>query len=168
MRYLCIHDKLFTQFCTDQFGAATAVECAGLFLAVDGTAVGQARAVGKLPRDGQACCGGPMRAASVPASHLLDISGFEAWLPKVGASGGSGAKVYAERAQQWVDLFSYHRQTQLVANASAALDSALGQIKADQRAALVIGVPLAKQITSEYEKMITLLLQYGTTPRGTI
>ena len=162
--------QLFTQFCTDQFGAATAAECADLFLAVDGTAVGQARAVGKLPRDGQACCGGPMQAASVPASHLLNISGFEAWLPKVGASGGGGGggKAYAERAQQWVDLFTYHRQTQIVANASAALDSALGtEIKADQAAALAIGVPLAKQITAAYERMVTLLLQYGTTP-GTL
>ena len=65
-------------------------------------------------------------------------------------------------------MFRYHRQTQVVANASAALNAALGsKIKSNQTAAVEIGVPLAKEISAQYSKMITLLLEYGTTP-GTL
>ena len=153
---------LFTVFCTDNFGPATAAECTRLFVAVDGTAVGTDRAVGRLPRDGQSCCGGPMSAVDVPASNLLDVSGFEAWLPTVTGTGN------VERATQWVNLFRYHRQTQVVSNASAALDTALAtSIKDNQTAAVAIGVPLARAVSAEYRKMVTLLLEYGTTP-GTL
>ena len=151
--------QLYTDFCTDNFGASTAARCAQLFLAVDGSAVGQGRAVGKLPRDGQACCGGPMHATPVPANQLLNVSGFENWLSDV------TGPAYVERAMQWVNLFRYHRQTQVVANAAAMLNGALGgKIKNNLSAAVTIGVPLAKAITQEYTKMVTLLLEYSTTP----
>ena len=101
-----------------------------------------------------------MHAVGVPSSHLLNISGFEAWLPRV--TGGA----YAERAQQWVNMFRYHRQTQLVANSSNALNAALSSMKTQQDA-LEIGVPLAKTLSAQYSKMVTLLLEYMSTP-GTL
>ena len=55
----------YTTFFTDHFGADTAGVCAKLFLAVDGTATGKERSVGKLPRGGQRCCGGPMQPTPV-------------------------------------------------------------------------------------------------------
>jgi hypothetical protein len=110
----------YKDFCTANFGAAVAEQCVSLFLSVDGWTVAGDRTSGtKLPRNGQRCCGGPMSAGHVPDSDLLDVSGFETWLSTVTGDAN------VERATAWVNLFRYHRLTELVSNASAALKSGL-------------------------------------------
>jgi hypothetical protein len=107
----------YKDFCTANFGGdAVADQCVSLFLAVDGWNTAGNRSSGtKLPRNGQACCGGPMKAVHVPDSALLNVSGFEAWLSSVTGDAN------VERATAWVNLFRYHRLTEQVSNASAAL-----------------------------------------------
>ena len=159
--------QVYGSFCAANFGAATAKECTQLFIKVDGFNSQHKPGTGadgksKLPRDGQECCGGPMNPANVPDSNLLDISGFESWLPSV-----TGA-ANIERATQWVNLFRYHRQSQIVANSSAALNTALqSTIKNNQSAAVSLGVPLAREISRTYTELVTLMLEYMTTP-GTL
>lgn len=50
------------------------------------------------------------------------MSDWEAWLPTV-----TGGVENVERATQWVNMFRYHRQTQIVSNASATLHLSEGQ-----------------------------------------
>ena len=65
-------------------------------------------------------------------------------------------------------LDRYHRQTQIVSNASAALNTALSTtIGKNQTKAITIGIPLAHTLTSSYTTMVTMLLEYVTTP-GTL
>ena len=56
-----------------------------------------------------------MHSVTVPDQDVLSVAGWEAWLPTVKGTEN------AERAAQWVNLFRYHRQTQIVSNASAWL-----------------------------------------------
>jgi hypothetical protein len=106
-------DAFYRDFCGANFGTETAGECTQLFLSVDSFNGGN-RALGtKLPRDGQRCCGGPMGADHVPDSHFLNVTGFETWLSAVAGDANR------ERATAWVNLFRYHRQTQVVSNVSA-------------------------------------------------
>eukprot|EP00035_Acanthoeca_spectabilis_P001424 m.80027 g.80027 ORF g.80027 m.80027 type:complete len:983 (-) comp10865_c0_seq1:26-2974(-) len=145
---------LYTDFCTANFGADTAAECAARFLEVDSFT--SAWPTSKLPRNGQACCGGPMTAGVVKATDLLNVSGFEAWLAKV-----QGVEA-VERATQWVNLFRYHRHAQLVSNASAYVGIA-GQAPTLPPWALA----QALNMSALYTEMITLLLETATSP-GTL
>lgn len=97
---------------------------------------------------------------AVPEDHFLNVSGFEAWLPRV--SGGGAA--YVQRATAWVNLFRYHRQTQVVSNLTAALASATKTSIHDKASATEIGVPMAEAVRDAYTEMMTLLLQFTTTP----
>ena len=81
-----------------------------------------------------------MAAVVVPADHFLNIQGFEEWLPTVVADAD------VERATAWVNLFRYHRLTQVVSNATAALQDALGSIHAPATAR-TIGRPLAEAVS---------------------
>ena len=65
------------------------------------------RMLDRMATNIQACCGGPMAVVSVPESHLLNVSGFESWL----VGGGIVGAEDFERAEQWVNLFRYLRQT---------------------------------------------------------
>lgn len=76
------------------------------------------------------CIARPMRAAHVASTKFLNVSGFESWLLTVGDADAAGAAgdvtagssdANFERASAWVNLFRYHRQTQVVANLSAAV-----------------------------------------------
>jgi hypothetical protein len=60
-----------------------------------------------------------MQSVRVPDAQVLDVSGWEEWLPTVTGTQN------VERATQWVNLFRYHRQTQIVSNASASLNEAI-------------------------------------------
>lgn len=60
-----------------------------------------------------------MHSVRVPEAQVLDVTGWEKWLSTV-----MGIE-NVERATQWVNLFRYHRQTQIVSNASAALNEAV-------------------------------------------
>ena len=119
-------------FCSTSFGSATADVCVKLFLSVDSFSTPEFHPYtpphepgagvdggSKLPRNGQACCGGPMHSVRVPDAQMLDVSGWEEWLPTVTGTEN------VERATQWVNLFRYHRQTQIVSNASASLNEAV-------------------------------------------
>jgi hypothetical protein len=96
-----------------------------------------------------------MKVANVPAASLLNISGWKAWLPRVTAAGPA----YAERASRWVSLFEYHRQVQLVTNASAVLGP-LAQANASRSTAVTAG----RTLTEAYSKMMRLLLQFTASP----
>eukprot|EP00040_Diaphanoeca_grandis_P010907 m.55890 g.55890 ORF g.55890 m.55890 type:complete len:686 (-) comp22151_c0_seq1:41-2098(-) len=119
--------SIYTDFCASNFGQATAARCAQLFLEVDSFSASHKPNTGvtaggsKLPRDGQACCGGPMDVTQVPASHLLNTSGLDDWLTSVEGVDN------VERATRWVKLFRYHQQTQLVTNATAVLAASVGR-----------------------------------------
>lgn len=152
--------------CASNFGRGAASDCAELFLQVDSFSDSYKPGTGfdaggsKLPRDGQACCGGPMNAVSVPESHLLNVTGFEVWLKTV-----VGVE-NIQRATAWVNHFRYHRQTQIVADATAALQKAMRAIH-DVESAKKFGLPLAAAVRDAYARMITLLLETTTTP-GTL
>ena len=157
---------VYSDFCSANFGSETAAECASLFLSLDSfsplPAPNPFTGGSKIPRDGQACCGGPMDVVHVPDTNLLDISKWEAWLPKV-----IGAEKQ-QRAAAWVDQFRYHRMTQLVSNHTYALQSALQTKRVhDEASALAIGAPLAKIVVDSYTSMITFLLSCASTP-GTL
>ncbi len=158
---------VYTDFCSSNFGHETAAECASLFLSLDSFSPSHppnpfVLGGSKIPRDGQACCGGPMDVVHVPDTNLLDISNFEVWLPKV-----TGAE-QRQRATAWVDQFRYHRMTQLVSNHTYALQSALQtKLVHDEASALAIGVPLAQLVVDSYTSMITFLLGCASTP-GTL
>ena len=76
----------------------------------------------RLPRAGQACCGGPMKAANVSrgTQQVPRLAEFEAWQTTV------KGKANAERAGRWVSVLQYVQQTVVVANASFALAQTLG------------------------------------------
>lgn len=63
-----------------------------------------------------------MHSVRVPDAQVLDVSSWEKWLADV-----SGTE-NLERATQWVNLFRYHRQTQIVSNASAALNEEVDNV----------------------------------------
>ena len=170
-------------FCAANFGAPTALQCTDLFLQLDSfspthvpnTGPGSSTVDTKIPRDGQACCGGPMHVVAVPEEHIamLNISGLEAWLKVVLSGvlpGGGGATTAAQasRATAWVTHFRYHRETMVVTNAAAVLLAALknGSVH-DAASAESVGLPLARNVVSSYSRMMTLLLECMTTP-GTL
>ena len=55
----------------------------------------------------------------MPPLQVLDVSGWQKWLSTVTGTEN------IERATQWANLFRYHRQTQIVSNASASLNEAI-------------------------------------------
>ena len=68
-------------FCAANFGAPTALQCTNLFLQLDSfspthvpnTGPGSSTIDTKIPRDGQACCGGPMQVVAVPGTGLHSV-----------------------------------------------------------------------------------------------
>ena len=114
--------EFWKDWCSKSFGfpePSRHERCIELFMAVDSFSVAHVPGTGvtaggsKLPRQGQKCCGGPMTATAITDAELLNVSGFEAWLPTVTDYGPGVRANDAESATAWTNLFRYHRQTQV-------------------------------------------------------
>ena len=151
---------IYYDFCASNFGNDTAAVCAQLFLDVDGTSdpTSPNMVNSILPRGGQGCCGGPLSPTGEEGPiRFLNTTGFETWLTTV-----TGAANY-ERALRWVSLFLYHNAMAWVSTAGQALQVAAALVT-DEATAREYGFPALTQLTSAYTDMLTLLLQFTTTP----
>ena len=155
---------IYESFCAANFGGtnASAAECAGLFLALDGsTEDGQfSPPASRLPRGGQGCCGGPMYPGSGGGEgdpRIMNLTAFEAW-----AAGVTGA-ANSERAARWLGLFEYHNLMAQASIAGAALQVAAAQVH-DEATARAVGFPALAAMSWAWTALITSLLAITTTP----
>ena len=154
-------EGVYSDFCSAQFGAATAATCAGLSLSVDGvsrpvhTFTPQ---VSNLPRGGQECCGGPTSPSGGEGPiRVLNTTAWEAWGAAVT---GVGA---AERASRWVALMQYHAAVSETSLAGQALQAAAAKV-VDEATAREFGFPALAALSWAWENMMNLLLAITTTP----
>ena len=150
---------LYTDWCTANFGAATAATCAELFLSVDGATVDGSfsPADSRLPRGGQGCCGGPLSpAGSEGPLRFLNTPAFEAWAATV-----TGAAAQ-ERAGRWVGLLRYHATMATACAAGQALQAAMPRV-VDESTAREFGFPALAALSWAWTGMLTALLEVTTT-----
>ena len=122
---------------------------------------GATRFDSRLPRAGQACCGGPFRPADVKpgTQEVPGLHDFEDWLATL------TGPTYTQRAERWVNAFRYAQQAVAVANASfhfAAQVEAKPQPLTRARALELL--PQAYALRDLYHQMVTLLLGVLNSP----
>ncbi len=154
--------SVYGDFCTANFGAATAATCTALFLSMDGAVPGAPTfdaTRSRLPRGCQACCGGPVEPLGGQEGPIrtLNTTAWEVW-----ASGVVGAGASA-RAWQWVGLMQYHAALSNACYSAQRLAEAAAAV-VDAETAREIGFPALAAMSWAWTAMMTALLGYATSP----